>query len=181
MKADVTGTATPAPTVSLDLTSVSWVLGILFVTVLLVGLVLVWNSWVARKKTGVTSVVRSWIALALVIGLLAFTGLAFAIADSSLRSTLAGALAAAVGSAVAFYFSSKATDQVAAIANGQQLAVPDVVGKTTAEAQTILGSSFALVQNYSATATSDSVITSQQPLAGSTAPANSAVTVTLAP
>lgn len=57
------------------------------------------------------SVVRSWIAISLVMGLLIFCAAAFLIDDPSLRSTLFGGLIASVGAAVAFYFSSKAADQ----------------------------------------------------------------------
>jgi hypothetical protein len=57
------------------------------------------------------SVVRSWLAISLVFGLLAYCAASFRIADSSLRSTLFGGLIASVGAAVAFYFSSKSADQ----------------------------------------------------------------------
>src|SRR5215211_4397650 len=65
-------------------------------------------------RTGPTSVIRSWIAIALVIGLLIFCGAAFLVSDTTLRSTLMGGLVASVGAAVAFYFSSKAADQARA-------------------------------------------------------------------
>jgi hypothetical protein len=60
------------------------------------------------------SVIRSWIAITLVIGLLIFCAAAFLINDSALRSTLFGGLVTSVGAAVAFYFSSKSADQARA-------------------------------------------------------------------
>jgi hypothetical protein len=56
-------------------------------------------------------VIRSWIAISLVMGLPVFCATAFLINDASLRSTLYGGLIASVGAAIAFYFSSKAADQ----------------------------------------------------------------------
>ena len=53
------------------------------------------------------SVIRSWIAMTLVFGLLIFCATAFVVGDSALRSTLFGGLVASVGAAVACYFSSK--------------------------------------------------------------------------
>jgi Putative Ig domain len=60
------------------------------------------------------SVIRSWIAISLVMGLLVFCATAFLIDDASLRSTLYGGLIASVGAAIAFYFSSKGADQARA-------------------------------------------------------------------
>jgi hypothetical protein len=60
------------------------------------------------------SVVRSWIAISLVMGLLVFCGAAFLVDDMTLRSTLLGGLVSSVGGAVAFYFSSKTADQARA-------------------------------------------------------------------
>jgi hypothetical protein len=57
------------------------------------------------------SVIRSWIAIALVMALIVFCATAFVVDDSSLRSTLFGGLIASVGAAVAFYFSSSTSDQ----------------------------------------------------------------------
>jgi hypothetical protein len=57
------------------------------------------------------SVIRSWIAISLVMGLLIFCAAAFLVEETSLRSTLFGGLIASVSAAVAFYFSSKSADQ----------------------------------------------------------------------
>lgn len=57
------------------------------------------------------TLIRSWIAIASVFGLLLFCAVAFAIDDQWLRSTLIGEVVASAGAAVAFYFSSKSSDQ----------------------------------------------------------------------
>jgi hypothetical protein len=83
------------------------------------------------------SVIRSWIAISLVIGLLIFCAAAFLINDTSLRSTLFGGLVASVGAAVAFYFSSKTADQArtdilnAAVAMSQGATAPTAFSQLT--------------------------------------------------
>ena len=62
-------------------------------------------------NSAANSVIRSWIAISLVLGLLVFCATAFLINDASLRSTLFGGLIASASAAVAFYFSSKGADQ----------------------------------------------------------------------
>ena len=54
---------------------------------------------------------RSWIAFALVGGLILFLVFSLGLDDSTLRSTSIGALVANTGAAVAFYFASKASDR----------------------------------------------------------------------
>jgi hypothetical protein len=84
---------------------------------LLAGLVVGWARGVLNNDAtppGTGSVVRSWIAVSVVMGLLVFCAAAFLIDDSSLRSTLFGGLTTSVGAAVAFYFSSKTSDQARA-------------------------------------------------------------------
>jgi hypothetical protein len=58
-----------------------------------------------------TSLVRSWIAISLVMGLVVFSAAALWLSDPSIRSTMFGGLIASVGAAIAFYFSSQAADK----------------------------------------------------------------------
>ncbi len=105
--------------------------------IILIGLVIVFGRWAIRgaDKTGgdAPSLVRSWIAVSLVAGLLVFCVIAFAIDDQSLRSTLFGGLVTSVGAAVAFYFSAQTADKArqdvlnAAVGT---VGVPDIVGAT---------------------------------------------------
>ncbi len=86
---------------------------VLAVGLLVAGLVVIWGRTLLKDKKGQTdtSLVRSWVAVALVFGLLAFCGVAFLMNDSSVRSTLVGGLVASAGTAIAFYFASKSSDQ----------------------------------------------------------------------
>jgi len=57
------------------------------------------------------SVIRSWIAISLVIGLLIFCAATLLGTDTSLQSILFRGLIASTGAAIAFYFSSQAADK----------------------------------------------------------------------
>jgi len=83
-------------------------MGIVAVALLLIGVIVIFAR---RKDPAGQSVVRSWIALALVAGLVLFCAVTFAINDPNLRSTVFGGLTTSVGAAIAFYFSSKTSDQ----------------------------------------------------------------------
>lgn len=80
---------------------------------LLAGLVVILGRSVITSGEGdpPASIVRSWIAVALVFGFLAFCAAALLINNATLQSMLFGGLIASLGSAVAFYFSSKTADQ----------------------------------------------------------------------
>lgn len=68
--------------------------------------------WLGSGDTGgPPSLIRSWIAISLVLGLLIFSAASLWIADGTVRSTMFGGLIASVSAAVAFYFSSQASDQ----------------------------------------------------------------------
>jgi hypothetical protein len=125
--------------------------------------------------------IRSWIAIILVLGLITFCAFAFAINDSSLRSTLIGGLIASVGSAVAFYFSTKSADKarqdVVAAAVGTDT-VPNLFGKTAQEAAEALGqTSLRLAVRDGAAAAGH--VSEQFPAANADTPKGSAVQVTI--
>lgn len=127
--------------------------------------------------------IRSWTAIILVIGLVIFCAFAFAVNDTTLRSTLIGGLIASVGSAVAFYFSSKAADKARQdVANAATLGtdlVPSLIGKTQDEAAQILGkTSFSLVEVPGGPQDQSPKISTQNPAAYSNAPRGSSIVVT---
>ena len=128
-------TVSAVGTLSWDQTLVA--VAIVAVALLLVGAVLIWARSKVPDNTG-NSVVRSWIALALVLGLVLFGAFSFAVNDATLRSTLIGGLTASVGAAVTFYFQSKNNQDVLDAAVGTET-VPDLRGMTEAAAQTALG------------------------------------------
>lgn len=127
--------------------------------------------------------IRSWTAIILVIGLIIFCAFAFAVNDSTLRSTLIGGLIASVGSAVAFYFSSKAADKARQdVANAATLGtdvVPSLIGKTGDEAAQLLGkTSFSLIESPGRPQDQGAKISTQNPVAYSNAPRGSSIVVT---
>jgi uncharacterized membrane protein len=126
--------------------------------------------------------IRSWMAVSLVIALIFFCAFAFTISDSTLQSTLIGGLIASSGSAVAFYFSSKASDKarqdiVHAQTAGTEL-VPSLINSSKAEALQILGhTSFGLIEDPKNPSADSKVVDAQNPLANTSAPRGSSVVV----
>lgn len=86
---------------------------------LLAGVVVIFGRRFSKNPDPSASIIRSWLAISLVFGLLVFCGAAFLIDDSPLRSTLLGGLIASVAAAVTFYFSSKTTDALTAAVASQ--------------------------------------------------------------
>jgi hypothetical protein len=142
----------------------------------------------ARRGTGASkdpeaSVIRSWIAITLVIGLLVLSAATFGISDQTLRSTLIGGLTASAGGAIAYYFSSKSAEQarqaLIAAAFGKEV-VPDLTGKTTDEARAILGGTTLKLSQEITPPDSTAPIKSQDPAAGADAVKASTIKVTYA-
>lgn len=137
----------PVPTLvgatSLTSTQAYVILGLVVVGILAAGLVVILGrTQVTADSTSDRgsvnepgSIIRSWIAIALVIGLLIFCGAAFLVDDTTLRSTLVGGLVASVGAAVAFYFSSKSADQARADILGTAVTLAQGGAKPTAFSQ----------------------------------------------
>jgi Putative Ig domain len=80
--------------------------GSLFAGIIIIGA----RSTKSAQRDASPSIVRSWLAVTLVLGLLSACAAAFEIDDVQLRNTLLGGLVASTGAATAFYFSSKGAD-----------------------------------------------------------------------
>ena len=65
------------------------------------------------KATPDRTFMRSWLALALVGGLLIFAAVSFQLDDTTLRSSLLGGVIASAGAATAFYFASNRQTRLA--------------------------------------------------------------------
>jgi PASTA domain len=130
------------------------------------------------------SLVRSWIAISLVGGLLVFCAVAFSIGDSALRSTLFGGLVASVGAAIAFYFSTKSAEQarqdVITAAVGTTT-VPDLVNKTLDESRALVATTPLQLVVGTAQAQGGDRVSGQSPAAGSSARNGASVTIQSAP
>lgn len=127
------------------------------------------------------TLIRSWLAITLVAGLLLFCAASFAIDDTTLRSSLLGGLVANSGAGVAFYFASKSADQARRdiLDAGQfRIVMPSLLGKNLAEIQAILAST-PLHLTVPATAPDPVALCKvQYPVANQPIPATSTVMVT---
>ncbi len=136
----------------------------------------------AEGRPPESSLIRSWLAISLVGGLLIFVALSFFLDDPTLRSTLIGGLVANAGAAVAFYFASKQADQARRdILNAAlgTVPVPDLIGKTLDEAtSTIAGTSLRL-KLEPATPAQGAKVNEQSPEANEPATPGAAVTAKL--
>src|SRR3954469_23253868 len=142
----------------------------------------------APHKDPRAGLVRSWIAISLVLGLLVFCAASLAIGDSALRSTLVGALAAAVGAAIAFYFSAHQADQSRQdllTAAAGTVTVPEITDLTLAKASALLAkTSLRLLIDPASSALADddrSHVATQDPDPGTEARRGSTVRITLEP
>jgi hypothetical protein len=138
----------------------------------------------SMQETGEdATLVRSWLAISLVGGLLIFVALSFWIDDTGLRSALIGGLVANAGAAVAFYFASKSSDQARRdilSASLPMTIVPDLIGKTISKVNEAIAATSLRVQASPATADPEAQVVSQQPLANQSATPGSVIAVTLA-
>ncbi|WP_236794664.1 PASTA domain-containing protein [Amycolatopsis sp. GM8] len=154
---------------------------IVAVAVLVAGLIVILARSKGKQADPGGSVVRSWIAVSLVLGLVLFTAFTFAINDSNLRSTLVGGLTASVGSAIAYYFSTKSSDQarqdlLSATVGTEP--VPALAGLTEADALMALGKTTLRLQIDPATpSAAPAVVREQTPPAGTPIPNGGTVRV----
>lgn len=112
-----TGTPTPS-SVSFSGTALpsgleSWVLVAIVGAAMLIAMVaLLIYGWIVRANghQESNSVVRAWIAVSLVAGVLILTAATLGGNDQGLQNVLIGSMVAASGSAVAFYFATKSAE-----------------------------------------------------------------------
>jgi hypothetical protein len=106
-------------------------------------------EFVAPADDADATMVRSWIAISLVSGLLIFCAVALYQNDQNLRDILFGALTSSVGAAVAYYFSTKAAAQArkdVMDATQGTSEVPNLVGHNLHDAEVAMSrTSFRLV------------------------------------
>lgn len=110
-------TPNPSPATTPTLTSHgTLILWLLVGGIIAAGIVIIIGRNLLKDGQGgqAASLIRSWIAISLVIGLLVFCITALLTTDSSLQNTLFGGLIASTAAAIAFYFSSKGADQARA-------------------------------------------------------------------
>lgn len=163
--------AQPAGTTAVLSASQAFQFGLLILGgLLLIGLlILLWRNGSPDKES--VSLVRGWIAISLLFGLLMFCLLSFAMSDGGLRNTLIGGLTASVGAAIAFYFSSKSSEQarkdLKEVIETIQVreTVLDLVGLTFAEAEKAMARTSLKLVPEPAAPPPDHVVTTQDPAA----------------
>src|SRR5262245_21831357 len=101
-------TDTPASTI--PFADARWIGLALLIGLLIAGIILIIAQANSPRKNRSGSVVRGWIALSLIFGLLAFVLLTFVLGDEDMRTTALGGLTASVGAAIAFYFSARSSE-----------------------------------------------------------------------
>ncbi len=134
-------------------------------------------------ETTDSTLIRSWLAVSLVGGLLIFVAVSFWLNDTTLRSTLIGGVVANAGAAVAFYFASKSSDQArrdllsAALPSAL---VPSLAGKDLQAARETIASTPLRLEIRPATPGPGAQVVTQAPVANQSAPSGSAVSATFA-
>jgi len=101
----------PGPAMSAELAPWLPTVALLLAMILAFGALLFYLSRTSKKKRDAdTSVVRAWIAVTLIAGLLILTAVTLGGTDANLRNILVGGIVASAGTAVAFYFATKANE-----------------------------------------------------------------------
>ena len=129
------------------------------------------------------TIVRSWLSVALVGGLLILCTLSFWIDDPTLRSTLIGGLVASSSAAVTFYFSGKTADQARRDimnAAGTPVAVPNLIGMSVEQANQALAPVALSARFIPATPSAEDRVNAQDPAANRQAQTGQAITLTFA-
>jgi hypothetical protein len=140
-----------------------------------------------RKDTASDkTLIRSWLAIALAGGLLFFAAASFLIGDASLRNLLMGGVVASTGSVIAFYFSSKASEQTQqnllnAAFGTATINVPDVKGRSVGDARTIIEAVQLNFATDPTTATDDQTVADTKPPTGTSVKPGDTVTATITP
>lgn len=115
-----------------------------------------------------TGILRSWLAISLVGGLLVLCVGAFTVQGTALRGILFGGLVAAASSAITFYFSSSASAdaQQTLLSAAASNEVPNLVGRSVADARAVIAETPLQLNTATPNPEDEKLITSQAPIAG---------------
>jgi beta-lactam-binding protein with PASTA domain len=131
------------------------------------------------------TLIRSWLAIVLVSGLLLFGALSFTLDASELRNLLMGGVIASAGTATAFYFASKESENTQRnLLNavfGATTKVPNVAGITVGDARRIMQAVGLTFETNPAAATDSQTVTDTQPTAGTPIQPGAEVAATVTP
>ena len=136
-----------------------------------------------RQTAPDRTLIRSWLALSLVGGLLIFSAVSFQLDDTALRSSLLGGVIASAGAAAAFYFASKSADQARQdILNASfpTIITPSLLGHTRSEVNAALAGTPLYLDAEPTTAPDDWIAVSQDPQPHQQTPTGSRVHIVFA-
>jgi hypothetical protein len=115
-----------------------------------IGFFVYWSRMRMQEKAegssseGDRTLIRSWLSAVLVSGLVLLAVTSLFLAETQLRSLLMGGVIASAGTATAFYFAAKASEQTqrnlldAAFSSQHTVLVPDLAGRTVDDARMIV-------------------------------------------
>jgi hypothetical protein len=126
---------------------------------------------------------RSWLAIALVGGLLIFSAVSFQLDDPALRNSLLGAVIASTGAATAFYFAARSSDQARRdmlTASVPATVAPALLGRTRSEVNAAIAGTPLSLDASPPTGPGDWIAVAQDPPPNQQIPAGSRLRVTFA-
>ena len=138
-----------------------------------------------RRAVVDTTMIRSWLAVALVSGLLLFAAVSFVIDETDLRNLLMGGVIASAGTATAFYFASKTSEQAqqnllnAAFGTAATITLPNLVDMKAGDGRKIIEALGLTFKTEPAEAVDEKIVT-MTPAAGASVKPKDTVTATTA-
>jgi hypothetical protein len=176
----------PAPpaVATLDVGTTHWLIILTAATIIATGVVVIVGRWWMGQRDSSASIVRGWLGVSLVAGLLLFCGASLAAGDSNMRSTLFGGLIASAGAATVFHFASKGSDQARQdILNASfgTIQVPDLEKKTVGGAHLLMARTALELRLDPPDGGDGDIVAKQTPPAGTSARKGSAVVATATP
>ncbi|MBM2620892.1 PASTA domain-containing protein [Actinoplanes sp. LDG1-06] len=133
-----------------------------------------------------TTLIRSWLAIALVSGLLVFGVLSFTLDAGELRNLLMGGIIASAGTATAFYFASKESENTQrnllnAAFGTPTMRMPNLVGISIGNSRQVAQALGLMLEPDPTTAADDDLVTETRPTAGTSVKQGEKVTAVAAP
>jgi hypothetical protein len=176
---------------ALDTKNIGWVLGAVVVLFLGSGIVVLLARWLLEGRStgqepspGGKTLIRSWMSVVLVAGLLLFAATSFFVENADLQSLLMGGVLASTGTATAFYFASKASEETqknllnAAFKSPMEFELPELKGLSIGEARRVSRALKLTLEPDPAGAPDAAPVTDTKPAAGSAVKPGDTVTAT---
>jgi hypothetical protein len=172
---------------SLSTKNIGWFFGALVAIVIGAGvLILLARRYLQDDDASADkTLIRSWLSVALVSGLLLFAAGSFFIDDTNMRGVLMGGVIASAGTATAFYFASKASAEtqknlLSAVFDGPRtFDLPNLTGMSVAQARGVAAALRLTFGTDPQGAQDGSVIAATKPAAGTSVKPGDTVVATV--